>query len=222
MGNHSSDSLGIFGLIACVIVFVLARQFFPSLAKAMLVTGIVMVILIILLLVVVLYFAFRKPEKGDHTKTTMANETLSRGRSVLSELRRLSMEVKKREIRVLSTEICGLIHKILTVLKEKPDQISDMRQFFHYYLPTLRGILTKYIRLEQSGVPAEEITESAGACLEDIKNAMIKQYNNLFDDDILDLSVEMEALTLACKRDGLLTEEDFQLQVGETDVTLTL
>ena len=40
--------------------------------------------------------------------------------------------------------------------------------------------------------------------------------------NILDLSVEMEALTLACKRDGLLTKEDFRLREGETDITLTL
>ena len=38
--------------------------------------------------------------------------------------------------------------------------------------------------------------------------AMEKQYNGLFDDDKLDLSVDMEALTLACKRDGLLEDEN--------------
>jgi len=37
---------------------------------------------------------------------------------------------------------------------------------------------------------------------------MEKQYSSLFDDDKLDLTVDMEALTLACKRDGLLDEEE--------------
>jgi hypothetical protein len=37
---------------------------------------------------------------------------------------------------------------------------------------------------------------------------MEKQYNSLFDDDKLDLTVDMEALTLACKRDGLLEKEE--------------
>jgi len=222
MSNHSSDSLGILGLVACVIVFVLARQFFPSLAKAMLVTAVVVVVLVVVLVAVVLYFAFRKPDKGNPTKTTMAKETLAQGRTSLMELRRLSMSVKNREIRTLSTDICGQADMIMTTLREKTDQVLDLRQFFNYYIPTLRSILIKYSRLEQSGVPAGEITESAVSCLGDIKSAMIKQYNNLFEDDILDLSVEMEALTLACKRDGLLTEEDFRLREGETDITLTL
>ena len=50
-------------------------------------------------------------------------------------------------------------------------------------------------------------------CLENIKSAMDKQYQNLFEDDKLDLTVEMEALALACKRDGLLyadAEENFE------------
>ena len=40
--------------------------------------------------------------------------------------------------------------------------------------------------------------------------AMEKQYNNLFEIDILDLTVEMEVLTQICKRDGLLTDADFE------------
>ena len=56
----------------------------------------------------------------------------------------------------------------------------------------------------------------------EIKQAMEKQYKNLFEDDLLDLSVEMKALTLACKRDGLLTEEDFKLQEEEVGIRLTL
>ncbi|MBR2504054.1 MAG: hypothetical protein IKB62_08020, partial [Oscillospiraceae bacterium] len=63
---------------------------------------------------------------------------------------------------------------------------------------------------EESGVPAENIAESTVKCLEDIKKATEKQYAALFDDDILDMSVEMEALTIACKRDGLLTDGDFR------------
>ena len=78
------------------------------------------------------------------------------------------------------------------------------------------------MRLEESGVPADNMTLSTISCLSDIKEAMGKQYSNLFDNDMLDLSVEMEALTLVCKRDGLLTEEDFSLQESGQNITLTL
>ena len=46
--------------------------------------------------------------------------------------------------------------------------------------------------------------------LDDMKIAFEKQYKSLFSGDMLDLTVEIEAMTIACKRDGLLSEEDFE------------
>jgi hypothetical protein len=43
-----------------------------------------------------------------------------------------------------------------------------------------------------------------------MESAMEKQYLNLFEDDKLDLSVEMAVMTQICKRDGLLAD-DYQI-----------
>lgn len=51
---------------------------------------------------------------------------------------------------------------------------------------------------------------------------MEKQYTNLFDNDKLDLTVEMEVLRQMCKQDGLLTEDAIQLQDGNRNISLTL
>ena len=125
-------------------------------------------------------------------------------------LRRMSMEVKNAHVRTLSTEICGSIEKIFRTLKERPEQFDSLRQFFNYYLPTLEKILVKFREIEASGVPTEEVTGNTIECMENIKMAMEKQYRNLFENDILDLTVEMEVLTQICKRDGLLTDADFK------------
>ena len=49
---------------------------------------------------------------------------------------------------------------------------------------------------------------------------MDKQYENLFQSDFLDMTVEMEAMTMACKRDGLLTEEELSSPDSEVNLTL--
>ena len=56
---------------------------------------------------------------------------------------------------------------------------------------------------------ASKLLTTAGAekYLQDIKKAMEKQYENLYDDDKLDLSVEMDAMTMAAKSDGLISDE---------------
>jgi 5-bromo-4-chloroindolyl phosphate hydrolysis protein len=94
------------------------------------------------------------------------------------------------------------------VLKQKPQAVSDARQFLNYYLPTLGKILRSYVHLEESGSLTEELKNSTVTHLGEIRKAMEKQYDSLFDNDKLDLSVDMEALTLACKRDGLLEDEN--------------
>ena len=100
--------------------------------------------------------------------------------------------------------------------------MAQVRQFLNYYLPTLASILSKYAHLEESGVPAEEEARRTQEFLQDIGGAMDKLYAGLFDDDKLDLAVEMETLTLACKRDGLIVGEEFVLRDGDKTISLTL
>lgn len=213
MNNKSSGFLGIGGLIAGAVVLLAARRYFPTLANLLLILIGICLFLVFLLIAVVIYFAFAKPKKTEEQKAAdEVQAVLKTAKQHLMGLRRMSMEIKKVEIRSLSSEISSSIDKILRTLKEKPDQVGSLRQFFHYYLPTTEKIMVKYKELESSGIPTTEVTESTIDCLKNIKAAMDKQYNNLFESDILDLTVEMEVLTQICKRDGLLTEEDFQFE----------
>ena len=212
MNNKSSGLLGIGGLLGVLAVLLVIRHYIPALARLLMIITGVIAVLLVLLVIVVMYFALRKPRKTEEQKVTEAmNAVIKNGRQNLMGLRRMSMEVKNALVRTLSTEICASIEKIFRTLKEHPDQFNSLRQFFNYYLPTLEKILVKYRAIETSGVPTEEVTSNTIECMENIKLAMEKQYNNLFENDVLDLTVEMEVLTQMCKRDGLLTEADFKM-----------
>ena len=219
--RKTSGFSGILCLIGAVAFFLCLRHFFPALSTVFLVIAGIALVLVILLVVLVIVFSRQKPEEKERAKASAdVNAILVKGRSNLMELRRLEMRVKDSRIRALSEEICRSIDRILRTLKEQPEDIPAVRQFFNYYLPTLGSILLKYVRLEESGVPTAEITENTVSCLNDIRTAMEKQYANLFEDDMLDLSVEMEALTTACKRDGLLDDEGFQENGMKVNLTL--
>ena len=211
MNQKSSGLMGLLGVIAAVIVLLAARRYAPDLANVLLFMIGICMVLLVLLVIAVLYFALRKPKKTEEQKAAEEIRTIIKnGRQNLMGLRRMSMEVKNAHVRTLSTEICGSIEKILRTLKERPEQLGSLRQFFNYYLPTLEKILVKFREIEASGVPTEEVTGNTIECMENIKIAMEKQYRNLFENDILDLTVEMEVLTQICKRDGLLTDADFK------------
>ena len=213
MKNKGSGGLiGIIAIIAAILFFT-AKGLFPVLTgmlKALL--GIIVAGVIILVITVV-YFAFRKTDaKQAEDEKSKLNSQLAKGRANLMDLRNIGLRIKNSEIRSVNDDICKTVDKILSTLKKQPEDITKMRQFFSYYLPTLTNILKKYVAIEESGVPADNIVQSTINCLGDIKKATEKQYTALFDNDILDMSVEMEALTIACKRDGLLTDKDFETE----------
>lgn len=206
MKDNSSGIAGILGIAVCAALFLAARKFFPSLATLMLWLAGIAGVVIVVLIGLVIYFSVTGNKEKNNPDSPAA--VLSKARADLMELRRMQVKIKSREIMSLCREITDTGDKILSVLKQKPQAVSDARQFLNYYLPTLGKILRSYVHLEESGSLTEELKNSTVTHLGEIRKAMEKQYNSLFDNDKLDLSVDMEALTLACKRDGLLEDEN--------------
>ncbi|MBR0305726.1 MAG: 5-bromo-4-chloroindolyl phosphate hydrolysis family protein, partial [Lachnospiraceae bacterium] len=152
--KQDSGLMGMFGLIGGITLLLVARRYVPDLANLILLLIGVCGVLLIILVSVVLYFALKKPKKTEEQKASdEINDIIKSGRKNLMGLRRMSMEIKHARARTLSTEICVTIERIFRTLKEKPDQISSLRPFFNYYLPTLEKILIKYKEIESSGVP---------------------------------------------------------------------
>ena len=147
-------------------------------------------------------------------------DILGDGEEDLKEIQQHVAKLRDPNIKGQASAILKTIQDILKELKARPENISAVRKFFKYYLPTLDSILGKYERIE-GGVIKPEQKQLVSKYLGDIKKAMDKQYANLFEDDMLDLSVEMEVMTNACKQDGLLTEEDFKKNARQdTDLTV--
>ncbi len=250
MNKKTSGGLTTAGIIALIVLVIVLKRSDVSVGGLVggavkIVIVVLLLIAALVALVIVLAFTTRKDKgaSGSQRKSTAApasgtsrpvtpppasavkltpeqEDILKKGRSNLSQLRIMAMRVRSTPIRTKATAICGSVEKILNVLREKPESIPAVRQFLNYYLPTLGEIITKYERVERSGVDMQDMTAKVSEYLDKIDAAMDKQYENLFQSDFLDMTVEMEAMTMACKRDGLLTEEE--LSAPDSEVNLTL
>ena len=243
MNKKTSGGLTTAGIIALIVLVIVLKR--ADVSVGGLVGGAVKIVIVVLLLiaalvalVIILAFTTRKDKGTSQTQAKpgagAANasvsrpvtpppaaaaklspeqeEVLKKGRSNLSQLRIMAMRVRSTPIRS--------VEKILNVLREKPESIPAVRQFLNYYLPTLGEIITKYERVERSGVDLQDMTAKVSEYLDKIAAAMDKQYENLFQSDFLDMTVEMEAMTMACKRDGLLSDEEFTAPDSEVNLTL--
>lgn len=247
MNKKTSGGLTTAGIIALIVLVIVLKR--ADVSVGGLVGSAVKIVIVVLLLiaalvalVIVLAFTTRKDKSGSARKpsasasagtgpsapppasavklTAEQEDILKKGRSNLSQLRIMAMRVRSTPIRTKATSICGDVEKILNVLREKPESIPAVRQFLNYYLPTLGEIITKYERVERSGVDMQDLTAKVSDYLDKIDAAMDKQYSNLFQNDFLDMTVEMEAMTMACKRDGLLSDEEVTADGSGINLTL--
>ena len=129
--------------------------------------------------------------------------------------------IKDSDVQGAAGKALSEAEQILKVLREQPDDIKSCHQFLNYYLPTLEVVIKKFSSLESSGVDIQNTREHMLSYLSDIGKAMDKQYTNLFESEKLDLSVEMEAMQNAFKRDGLITETEIPVS-AETEIKLTV
>lgn len=195
---------------AAVLALLLSRLSVSGVVRLLLKLALIVLIALAVLVGVMLFFALHKSKDASAPKApelSKENEALlTQGRANLAQLRSMAARIRNSEIRGKCAPICASIDKILKALREQPEDIPRVRSFFNYYLPTLGTILTKYEYLERSHAPLDEMTVKVSGCLDQIAAAMEKQYANLFEDDILDMTAEMQTLTAVCRKDGLLTD----------------
>ena len=178
--------------------------------KGLLLTGGLVLGGLLILIAVIMFIALKV--SGDEAKNAPAEVQMSpadaavyqAARKDLTELRVLNSRLKEGEIRTESNAICTVMEKILTALKEDPTRIASAQMFLQYYLPTQKNILTKYHQIVSSGVSHADLKEKVMNHLADIKTATDKQLLNVFEDDMLDISAEMELMSTSIKQDGLM------------------
>ena len=230
MNGKGSGSGGcLLVIIGIVAAFVAAWFAAPKVFDIMKSVGIIIFLVLVAGVFLFVFISNRISNKEMKDKKSAGNtiseenaEILKKGRENLMNLRRMIMQVKSTEIRRKGNEVCTLIDKILQTLRQKPEKIPQVRQFFNYYVPTLGEVIGKYQRLEGSVVPAEDMTAKVSSYLTDVNAAMNKQYAALFADDVLDMTVDIEAMTMAVKRDGLLETNKTEVKDGDQTINLTL
>ena len=227
MKGGSSGAGGIIGIIVAVIAaaaLIFTGVRFPSIFTVVLwILAAVAVIAVVIIVFIIVLGNKAGSSNGEKTIKNSRGETLDAdqssvilgGREQLMEIRRMLVRLHNTAIRTSGNEVCGVIDKILQTLKDKPEKIRGMSQFLNYYLPTIKDVISHYQYLENNGVVTGEkgtgeTGEKVVAFLTDTKTAMDRQYNNLFNSDKLDIAVDMEAMTINLKRDGLLDDSGFE------------
>lgn len=125
---------------------------------------------------------------------------------ILREIHRLNDGIRDEQVSKRIAEIEDLTGKIFRVVEEKPEKKSQIRMFMNYYLPTTLKLLRSYSLLEKQGVDGDNIgsaRQSIEGILEKLSNGYREQLDQLFREEVIDISTDIDVLETMMKRDGL-------------------
>ena len=100
---------------------------------------------------------------------------------------------------------CG---QVLSILRQRPQLLPELRTFLRYYLPTTLNLLDARARLDAASTPrAREVRARISEALGVIDTAFKKQVDALDEYRFIDLESEMDVLRDMLRADGLVDEE---------------
>jgi len=138
---------------------------------------------------------------------------LQRGREMIASIRAENAKIPNESLTGKLNELETLCGDIFRAVYDKPAKASQIRKFMDYYLPTTLKMVKAYRTLGENNVYGDE-ADAARKRIDDALSIVLKgcrkQLNNLYRDDMLDITTDIDVLEQMLKRDGL-TESDLHL-----------
>ncbi|HPF87742.1 MAG TPA: 5-bromo-4-chloroindolyl phosphate hydrolysis family protein [Candidatus Limiplasma sp.] len=153
----------------------------------------------------------------EKTGNTEVDTLLDKGQKYIERIREENLKIpdalltdKLAQLEILCGEIFRTVH-------DKPEKAPQIRKFMEYYLPTTLKIVSTYRVISERGIGGSEIIE-ARQRIDDALGTVIKGcqklLNKLYQDDVLDITTDIDVLEQMLKRDGL-TETELQMAADQ-------
>ena len=142
---------------------------------------------------------------------------LQQGREMILEIRTENDKIPEASLSAKLDELESQCGKIFQTIYEKPAKAAQIRKFMGYYLPTTLKMVKAYRVLGEQNMSGEDII-AARHRIDDalgvVLKACQKMLDNLYRNDVLDITTDIDVLEQMLKRDGL-TESDLSLAAAQ-------
>ena len=160
---------------------------------------------------VVLYDTEPAPKAAPQPKAESDSvQDISEEDQLLLRIRRANDLISNQEMSQKLDEIEQLTRKIFKLLEERPEKAEDLHSFTNYYLPQTLKITEAYARLEAQGIEGENISDAKAkitSALDKLAEGYRQQLDQLFADDVVDITADIAVMEHMLARDGLAGDE---------------
>ncbi len=142
--------------------------------------------------------------------TEKKEEAVSRNDRILQQIRADNDLIADPEVSAKILRIEDLTKKIFAILDQRPEKEPQLYNFLNYYLPTTLKALESYARLEAQGIETAAIKEAKqkiNHALDELADGYEKQLDKLFEDDVVDITADIDVMRKMLQKDGLKEDE---------------
>ena len=131
-------------------------------------------------------------------------DILSDAQKYINKINDLNAAIPQEEITNGLYQTCDLLNKIELSKQSKQDE-QKLTKLYDYYLPILTGILENYKELQDRAIKGEEFKKCESQLIKTImliNQALKTLYEQMHEDDYLNINADMDTLQTLIKKDG--------------------
>jgi hypothetical protein len=137
-------------------------------------------------------------------------QLLEEGNQYIKQIHSLNEGILGEEISSKLYKIEDVVTSIFDQVKRKPEKMTELRKLMQYYLPMTIKVVSSYRDFENEKIPSEQLEQSK----KEIEETLDKEYlafttlrEKLFQDDVLDVSTDLDVLEAMMSQEGLIQDE---------------
>ena len=147
--------------------------------------------------------------QNDPVKRELA-KVLEEGNAYVKEIKVLNDVILGENISNQLDKIEEVLKSIFDQVKRKPEKLPELRKLMQYYLPMTVKVVTAYRDFENERIPSVQLQESKKEIEETLDKVYTAFHNlreKLFQEDILDVSTDLDVLETLMSQEGLIKDE---------------
>ncbi|NOQ65008.1 MAG: 5-bromo-4-chloroindolyl phosphate hydrolase [Methyloprofundus sp.] len=129
--------------------------------------------------------------------------TISQAEQKIAGIELANKQIQNRLFNQRITTICLHARDIMKMLEDDPKEIRKARKFLNTYLDGCLKVTQGYADM-QTKHQSEQLATRFDKILQTIESVFIEQKQKLLEDDLLDLDVQIEVLSIQLKNEGII------------------
>lgn len=147
------------------------------------------------------------------TITMSENKSFNDWKEYVKSIKNAESEFKSQDISFSLYRLSKAVDKVIDYLEKHPEKEKDVKKLMDFHLPSALKLISSYKELHVSGLNTfniEKTKEEIVSAVDKIQEAYAGVLEDLYNDNAIDVSADIQVLKMMLSREGFLDRDVFK------------